>query len=413
MRHDKKPKRILLGVSGGIAAYKALELARAFVKDGAIVQGVLTASATEFVTPLSFQALTGLAPRTALFDAAHEAAMGHIELARWPDAIVIAPATANLMAQMAAGMAGDLLTTLCLATDKPIFVAPAMNPHMWSHASTRANAALLAQRGVRFIAPASGVLACGETGEGRLAEVADIHRQVMATLAPPTANPCSPLQGLHAVVTAGPTREPIDPVRFISNRSSGKQGFAVAEALHAAGARVTLIAGPSAQTVGQGITRIDVESAQAMLDASLKAAADADLLVAAAAVADYRMATVATEKIKKTGDTLTLELVKNPDILATLREHYPRLFLAGFAAETEHLEKHARDKLARKKLDLIAANWVGEGRAFDTEDNALSVFWRDGMQQIESAPKAEVARQLVQLIALRWQARTTKAAVAV
>ena len=408
MRHEAKPKRILLGVSGGIAAYKALELARAFVKDGAIVQVVLTASATEFVAPLSFQALTGLAPRSALFDAAHEAAMGHIELARWPDAIVIAPATANLIAQMAAGMAGDLLTTLCLATDKPLFVAPAMNPHMWSHPATRANCALLAQRGVRFIAPASGVLACGETGEGRLAEVAEIHGQVMAALTP--ASGPHPLQGLHAVVTAGPTREPIDPVRFISNRSSGKQGFAVAEALHAAGARVTLIAGPSTQSVGEGITRIDVESAKSMLDASLKAATDADLLVAAAAVADYRMAEVATEKIKKTDDTLTLKLVKNPDILATLREHYPQLFLVGFAAETEHLEKHARDKLARKKLDLIAANWVGEGKAFDTEENALSVFWAEGMQQIESAPKAEVAHQLVQLIALRWQAGKYKTA---
>lgn len=397
-----RPRRILLGVSGGIAAYKALELARAFVKDGASVQVVLTRGAEQFVTPLSFQALTGLAPRSALFDAAHEAAMGHIELARWPDAIVIAPATAHLMAEMALGLAGDLLTTLCLASDRPIFVAPAMNPQMWAHPATRANHALLRARGVCFVAPASGVLACGETGEGRLAEVAEIHRLVSESLTPQQPRL---LEGLKAVVTAGPTREPIDPVRFITNRSSGKQGFAVAEALHAAGAAVTLIAGPSALTVCDGITRVDVESAQQMLEASLAAAAGADLLVAAAAVADYRVEAVAAQKIKKTGETLTLALVKNPDILATLRDRYPRLFLAGFAAETERLEEHARGKLARKGLDLIAANWVGEGRAFDTEDNALSVFWPGGQQDIAAAPKAEVARQLVQLIGQRWQAR--------
>ncbi len=404
MRLDPKLLRIVLGVSGGIAAYKALELARAFVKDGALVQVVMTASAGQFVSALSFQALTGLAPRQALFDAAHEAAMGHIELARWPDAIIIAPATAHLLAEMAAGLAGDLLTTLCLATDKPVFVAPAMNPHMWAHPATRANCALLAQRGVRFVAPASGVLACGETGEGRLAEVADIHRTVSQALS--LATPPRLLAGLRAVVTAGPTREPIDPVRFITNRSSGKQGFAVAEALHAAGAQVTLIAGPCALSVHAGIERINVESAQQMLAASLGAAAGADLLVAAAAVADYRMEAVATEKIKKSGETMTLNLVKNPDILTTLRARYPALFLVGFAAETERLEHHARDKLARKGLDLIAANWVGEGRAFDTEDNALSVFWADGQQEIGPAPKAMVAEQLVQLIAQRWQARS-------
>lgn len=397
-----RQRRILLGVSGGIAAYKALELARAFVKDGAVVQVVLTRGAEQFVTPLSFQALTGLAPRSALFDAAHEAAMGHIELARWPDAIVIAPATAQLMAEMAAGLAGDLLTTLCLATDKPIFVAPAMNPQMWAHPATRANYALLRTRGLRFIAPASGVLACGETGEGRLAEVAEIHRIVSESLAP---KPARSLEGLRAVVTAGPTREPIDPVRYISNRSSGKQGFAVAEALHEAGALVTVIAGPSTLKLCQGITRVDVESAQEMLDASLAAAAQADLLVAAAAVADYRVEAVAGQKIKKSGETMTLNLVKNPDILASLRSRHPQLFLAGFAAETERLEEHARGKLARKGLDLIAANWVGEGRAFDTEDNALSVFWPGGQREIASASKAEVARQLVQLIAQRWQAR--------
>lgn len=404
--------RILLGVSGGIAAYKALELARLFVKDGMQVQVVMTAAAEQFVTALSFQALTGLPPRGALFDAAHEAAMGHIELARWPDAIVIAPATANLMAQMAAGLAGDLLTTLLLATDKPVFLAPAMNPHMWAHAATQANEQLLRRRGVHFIAPASGVLACGETGEGRLAEVAEIHHTVQQAIAasrtPQTQLLAQPLRGLKAVVTAGPTREPIDPVRFITNRSSGKQGFAVAAALQAAGASVTLIAGPSALPHAAGIERLDVETAQQMLDASLQAAANADLLVAAAAVADYRMQAVATQKLKKTGDELTLQLVKNPDILVALRARYPQLFLVGFAAETEQLESHARGKLAKKGLDLIAANWVGPGKAFDTEDNALSVFWAEGQREIAPAPKAEVARQLVALIAERWAARASQ-----
>jgi len=400
-----RPLRILLGVCGGIAAYKALELARLLAKQGVEVQTVLTAGAEQFVTPLSFQALTGRAPRGALFDAVHEAAMGHIELARWPDAVVIAPATAHCLAQMAAGLAGDLLTTLLLATDRPVWVAPAMNPHMWTHAATQANVAQLAARGVRFIAPASGLMACGDVGEGRLAEVEQIGAQVMASLQPSPPAPSAFLGGLKAVVTAGPTREPIDPVRFISNRSSGKQGFAVAEALAEAGAKVTVIAGPTRLTLSPGIRRVDLETAQQMLDASLSAAADADLLVAAAAVADYRMQTVAAQKMKKVGDELTLQLVKNPDILATLRAHYPRLFLVGFAAETERLAEHARGKLSRKGLDLIAANWVGDGKAFDTEDNALSVFWTGGEREIAHAPKAAVARALVLLIAERLASR--------
>ena len=397
--------RILLGVCGGIAAYKALELARLFVKQGAEVQVVLTAGAEQFVTALSFQALTGRVPRGALFDAAHEAAMGHIELARWPDAIVVAPATAQALAQMAAGLAGDLLSTLLLATDKPVWVAPAMNPLMWAHPATQANAALLASRGLRFIAPASGLMACGDVGEGRLADVSTICAQVMEALqAPPPSQPM-PLRGMKAVVTAGPTREPIDPVRFITNRSSGKQGFAVAEALAAAGAEVTVIAGPTALTLSTGIRRVAVETAQQMLDASLTAAADANLLVSAAAVADYRMQTVASQKMKKTGEELTLQLVKNPDILATLRARYPQLYLVGFAAETERLAEHARDKLKRKGLDLIAANWVGDGKAFDTEDNALSVFWPEGEQEIPRGPKTVVASTLVSLIAERLALR--------
>ncbi len=394
VRAAARPQRILLGIAAGIAADEVLELTRRFVQQGASVQLVMTAEAAAGLAAQPLQALTGSAPRSALFDAAHEAAMGHIELARWPDAIVIAPAGATLLAAMAAGRADDLLTTLLLATDKPVFAAPAMEAAQWQQPETAARLKLLAARGIRFVAASTS---------GALAAAADIHAAVLAALTPPPQR----LQGLHAVVTAGPTREPIDPVRFISNRSSGKQGFAVAAALQDAGARVTLIAGPSALDAAAGITRIDVESAQQMLAASLAAAASADLLVAAAAVADYRVQTVATQKTGDAGDTLALSLLKNPDIVASMRSRYPQLFLVGFAAETERLHEHARDKLQRKGLDLIAANWVGGGKAFDTEDNALSVLWAGGQQEIATAPKTEVARQLVQLIAARWQARET------
>lgn len=400
-----RPPRILLAVCGGVAAYKALELARLFVKQGADVQTVLTAGARQFVSALSFQALTGRAPRGELFDAAHEAAMGHIELARWPDVVVVAPASANLLAQIAAGLASDLLTTLLLATNRPVWVAPAMNPQMWSHAATQANTKQLTARGINFIAPATGLMACGDTGEGRLADVNVICSQVMTGLQQSPLVNSFPLSGFKAVVTAGPTREPIDPVRFITNRSSGKQGFAVAEALAASGAQVTVIAGPTALTLSPGIRRLDVESAQQMLDAVLSIADDTDLLVSAAAIADYRMQTIATHKMKKTGDELNLRLIKNPDILTTLRALYPQIFLVGFAAETERLAEHAREKLVRKGLDVIAANLVGDGKAFDAEDNALSVFWPGGEREIAHAPKTVVAKSLVALISERLASR--------
>ena len=402
---SSRPPRILLAVCGGVAAYKALELARLFVKQGADVQTVLTAGAQQFVTALSFQALTGRAPRGELFDTAHEAAMGHIELARWPDAVVVAPASAHLLAQMAAGLASDLLTTLLLATNRPVWVAPAMNPQMWAHAATQANTTQLTARGINFIAPSTGLMACGDTGEGRLADVNVICSQVMRGLQQSPLVNSFPLSGFKAVVTAGPTREPIDPVRFITNRSSGKQGFAVAEALAASGAQVTVIAGPTALTLSPGIRRLDVESAQQMLDAVLSVADDTDLLVSAAAIADYRMQTIATHKMKKTGDELNLRLIKNPDILTTLRALYPQLFLVGFAAETERLAEHAREKLVRKGLDIIAANLVGDGKAFDKEDNALSVFWSDGEREIAHAPKNIVAQSLIALISERLASR--------
>jgi len=395
-----EPRKLLLGITGGIAAYKAAELSRLFVKAGWQVQVVMTQHATEFVAPLTFQALTGREVRGALFDPQHEAAMGHIELARWPDAIVIAPASANTLAKLAQGRADDLLSTLCLATDKPLFVVPAMNRLMWSNAATQDNLAVLRRRGVQQLGPGSGSQACGEVGEGRMWEPEQIFEHLQTALGQP-----KDLAGLHAVVTAGPTREPLDPVRFITNRSSGKQGYAVAEALAARGARVTLISGPTQLPTPAGITRIDVESAEQMLGIGLAAAAEAQIFVGAAAVADYRATTVAPQKIKKAGEAMTITLSKNPDILASVHAAQPGLFLVGFAAETEKLAEHARSKLERKKLDLIAANWVGEGRAFDTEDNALSLFWPGGEAEIPSASKSEVARQLVDRIVSLYRAR--------
>jgi len=392
--------RILLGVTGGIAAYKAAELARQFMKAGAQVQVVMTAGAQRFITAQTFQALTGRTVRSSLWDEQAEAAMGHIELARWADAIVIAPASANFLARLAQGLADDLLSTLCLATDRPIYAAPAMNRLMWANAATQGNLDTLRGRGLKVIGPGSGFQACGEVGEGRMTEPDEIAERVLRDF-----RRAGPLAGLRAVVTAGPTREPIDPVRFITNRSSGKQGFALAEALTRLGAEVTLVSGPVHLETPAGVRRVDVETAQQMLEATLAATRDAHILVGAAAVADYRPAAAAGQKIKKSADTLDLALTKNADILATVRAAQPGLFIAGFAAETEKLAEHARSKLERKKLDLVAANWVGEGRAFERDDNALQVFWSGGERQLGPAAKTEVARQLAALIAERYAAR--------
>ena len=396
------PKNLLLGVTGGIAAYKAAELARLFIKGDWQVQVVMTAHAAEFVTPLTFQALTGKQTRGALFDPQHEAAMGHIELARWPHAIVIAPASANTLAKLANGLADDLLTTLVLATDKPVFAAPAMNRLMWANAATQANIATLQARGITLLGPGAGAQACGEVGDGRMWEPQQIFDAVNAAhLTPHT----SPLTGLHAVVTAGPTREPLDPVRFITNRSSGKQGYAVAAALAAAGARVTLISGPTNLPTPSGVTRVDIETAAQMLGMSLAAAKDAQIFVGAAAVADYRAVLVAPDKIKKSADHISMDFAKTADVLSSVRAENPALFIVGFAAETEKLAEHARGKLHRKKLDLIAANWVGNGKAFDADDNALSLFWADGEAEIAQGSKTDVARELVTHIITRYQAR--------
>ena len=398
--------RILLALSGGIAAYKSAELARRFTKAGCDVQVVMTDSALRFIGAQTFQALTGKPVRSSLWDEAAEAAMGHIELARWPDAIVIAPATANTLAKITHGFADDLLTTLVLATDRPIFVAPAMNRLMWANAATQANMATLRRRGFRVIGPGSGAQACGEVGEGRVAEPEEVASVVLAALAAGAAAKVveGPLSGRRAVVTAGPTREPIDPVRFITNRSSGKQGYAVAESLRALGADVTLVSGPVNLPAPAGIRRVNCETAQQMLDATLAACADADILVGTAAVADYRPVEVAGQKIKKKTETLDLALTKNADILTEVRAAQPELFIVGFAAETEKLAEHARGKLERKKLNLIAANWVGDGRAFDRDDNALTVYWADGELAIGPAEKTEIAKQLAGLIAERHAA---------
>jgi phosphopantothenoylcysteine decarboxylase/phosphopantothenate--cysteine ligase len=398
------PRRILLGVTGGIAAYKAAELVRALVKAGCEVQVVMTEAALRFVGAQTFQALSGRTVRHSLWDEQAEAAMGHIELARWPDAIVIAPASANTLAKLAQGLADDLLTTLVLASDKPVFVAPAMNRLMWASAATQSNMSTLRSRGVEVIGPGSGAQACGEVGEGRMSEPQSIADEVLAAMdRRPTSDASGlALAGVRAVVTAGPTREPIDPVRFITNRSSGKQGYAVATALAALGAEVTLVSGPVALATPAGVRRIDVETAQEMLEATLAALADADILVGTAAVADYRPVTAATQKIKKKADTLDLAMTRNKDILVEARSRFPALFIAGFAAETEKLAEHAQGKLARKKLDLIAANWVGGGRAFDRDENALQVFWSGGERALGPADKTRLATELAALIAERY-----------
>lgn len=395
-----RDRRILLGVSGGIAAYKSAELVRRLRDAGADVQVVLTAGGARFITATTLQALSGRPVRDSLWDAAAEAAMGHIELARWPDAIVIAPASADCLAGLAHGFASDLLGTLCLASDRPLLVAPAMNRLMWAHPATQANVATLRARGVRIAGPGSGFQACGETGEGRMLDVPELVTAIAAMFAPADG----PLAGLHAVLTAGPTREPVDPVRVLTNRSSGKMGFALASALHALGARVTLIAGPVDLATPPGIERVDVETAAEMLTASLRLAADADLFVGAAAVADYRPADPAAQKIKKNDPELVLPMARTEDILARVRAERPDLFMVGFAAETEKLETHARGKLARKGLQLIAANLVGDGRAFDRDDNALHLYWPDGDADLGHGNKATLAHKLASHIATRLAA---------
>jgi len=386
-------KHILLGVSGSIAAYKSAELVRRLREAGADVRVVLTKGGAEFVTPLTFQALSGNPVHTNLLDTEAEAAMGHIALARWADAILVAPASANFIARLVQGRADDLLGAICLATSAPIAIAPAMNQQMWVNIATQENLQQLRQRGILQFGPDEGDQACGETGPGRMMEAnrlaahtADIFETRL-------------LAGNTVLLIAGPTQEAIDPVRYLSNRSSGKMGYAIARAAAEAGAKVILVSGPTALATPPRVERIDVRSAQQMFDAAMQYVPDSDIFISAAAVADYRPVNIARQKIKKTEDTLTLELRRNPDILAEVAALENAPFTVGFAAETENLEQHAREKRERKGIDMIAANLVGDGVAFESDENTLLVLTADNRQQLAMASKQVLGRQLIDIIA--------------
>ncbi len=388
-------KRVVLGVSGGIAAYKSADLVRRLRDAGAEVQVVMTAAAQQFITPLTMQALSGNPVHTELLNADAEAGMGHIALARWADLVLIAPASADVMARLAQGTANDLLTTLWLATRAKRAVAPAMNQQMWAAQVTQENVATLQAHGVTVFQPASGLQACGDVGAGRMLEAIELAQHCADLFQ------TGLLTGKRVVITAGPTREALDPVRYISNHSSGKMGFSLAEACIEAGAQVTLISGPVHIATPDRVQQIKVISALEMLAASQEAVAlGCDIFIATAAVADYRPANIAEQKIKKVGDVISIELVKNPDIVATIAQLPNKPFMLGFAAETERVEDYARAKLHAKKLDMIACNDVSRTDiGFQSDDNAMTVFWHNGMKHLEKAPKAHIARTLVALCA--------------
>jgi phosphopantothenoylcysteine decarboxylase/phosphopantothenate--cysteine ligase len=390
-------KQILLGVTGGIAAYKSAELIRRLQDRGANVRVVMTPAAKEFITPLTLQALSGNPVHTELLDPEAEAAMGHIELARWADLILVAPASADFMARLAQGQGNDLLTTLCLACSAPIAIAPAMNQAMWKDPSTQDNRALLSQRQISIFGPADGSQACGDVGPGRMLEAQEI-----ATAAESLFSPGS-LAGKRVVITAGPTREAIDPVRYISNHSSGKMGYAIAQAAIDAGAHCTLISGPTHIPAPSAAKLIPVISALDMHAASMEAAPHADIFIASAAVADYRPLVCAEQKMKKTADdSMNIEMIKNPDIVASVAALEDKPFTVGFAAETQDLERYAKDKLKRKKLNLIVANDVSNSDiGFNSDNNAATVFGPDSRDDIEQCSKHQLARQLIALIAAK------------
>jgi phosphopantothenoylcysteine decarboxylase/phosphopantothenate--cysteine ligase len=389
-------KHVLLGVTGSIAAYKSAELVRLLRDAGAEVRVVMTPGACAFITPLTLQALSGYPVHSELLDAGAEAAMGHIELARWADAVLVAPASADFIARLAQGRANDLLAAICLASEAPLAVAPAMNRAMWGNAATVENVATLRRRGIRIMGPAQGAQACGEVGPGRLLEPGQLLAELGALFH------TGSLAGCRVLVTAGPTREAIDPVRYISNRSSGKMGFAVATAAMEAGADVTLISGPVALQTPPRVARIDVEDAAAMHAAVLAHVAACDIFISVAAVADYRPTGVAPRKLKKSAAGMNLELQANPDILATVAGLPDAPFTVGFAAETDMLESNARHKLVTKGIDMIAANSVAYGQGFDQDDNALQVFWKDGEAQLARIGKSRLACQLVEIVARQY-----------
>lgn len=384
-------KRILLGITGGIAAYKCAELTRLLIKAGAEVRVAMTRAATEFITPLTMQALSGNRVSLDLLDPEAEAAMGHIELARWADLVLIAPATADFMARITHGEAGDILTTLVLATSAPVALAPAMNQGMWADAGTQANLAILRERGFAIFGPASGEQACGDVGLGRMLEPVELAEHAAALFE------AGYLAGKHLLLTGGPTREALDPVRFISNHSSGKMAYALAAEAAAAGARVTLVSGPVNLDTPRGVKRIDVESAEQMLAAVMEEVANCDIFIGVAAVADYRPAEVVTDKIKKSADELQLRLVKNPDIIQQVAQLQRRPFVVGFAAETTDIIANGREKRARKSLDLLFAN--DATATFNSDSIAVTAL--SAQQETEFAPanKQVVARKMLQLIA--------------
>ncbi len=388
-------KRLILGLSGGIAAYKAAELCRLLVKDGAEVKVVMTPGAQSFITPLTMQALSGQRVHTDLLDVEAEAAMGHIELARWADLIVVAPASASFIARLANGEASDLLSTLCLARRGPLAIAPAMNQAMWHNAATQANLQTLRERGVTIWGPDSGAQACGDVGLGRMLEPSALLALAQSSFE------SGLLAGKKVTLTAGPTREALDPVRYLSNHSSGKMGYALAEAAAEAGADVTLVTGPTALEAPERVKTIKVESAEDMLQACQ--AHPADIFIGVAAVADYRPAAPAAHKIKKSQDTLTLTLVRNPDILATMAASSPKPFCVGFAAETQDLARYARGKLEAKGLDLVFAN--DASATFGNDEAEVLALWRDGETLLERASKTQLAREMIRLISSRLAQR--------
>ena len=399
--HKLIGKRIVLGVTGGISAYKAAFLVRLLRKNGANVRVVMTQSATKFVTPLTFQALSAKPVHTELLDLNTETAMGHIELAKWADLILIAPASANFIARYANGFAEDLLSTLCLATDSPVIIAPAMNQQMWRNQATQENLERINARGITVVGPTAGVQACGDDGPGRMLEPEEIVVH--------TANmfQTNILTGSRLLVTAGPTREAIDPVRFLSNRSSGRMGYAVATAGAEAGADVTLISGP-VDLAAIGIEKvIHVTSAEEMQESVMQRINNIDIFISAAAVADYRVQKISEQKIKKSDDTYELIMQKNPDILAEVSALYDAPFTVGFAAETENLELNAQTKLHLKNLDMIAANQVDKKLGIDCDENALTIFWKTGREKLPLAPKNKLARSLIKLIALQYNEKNS------
>ncbi len=389
-------KRILLGISGGIAAYKCAELTRRLIERGAEVRVVMTTAAKEFITPLTMQAVSGHPVADSLLDPAAEASMGHIELAKWADIVLIAPATADLIARMAAGMGNDLLSTLVLATDSPIAVSPAMNQQMYSNIATQENIATLSRRGMNIWGPAAGQQACGDVGMGRMLEPMDLVHLCEDFF---HTNDKKPLQGHSLLITAGPTREALDPVRYISNHSSGKMGFAIADAAAKLGAKVTLVSGPVNLATPDNVERIDIESADQMHNAVMNTAKAHTIFIACAAVADFRPSLVSEQKLKKTSndDGMTIHMVKNPDIVASVAAMTEkRPFTVGFAAETQDVEKYSRGKLERKNLDMICANDVSiKGQGFNSDNNALHLYWKNGDKALPLTTKSELGKTII------------------